>query len=445
VVPSKLRTFHARASVQSEDLSLSISSKIFSFAGEILVFVSRHRPNSNLSWTSQEVGGNDNLSLDKIEGSPALEIVNLVLQKRALGEKIISLAVGDPSFSTPKGIINAAYNSMLAGDVHYTSSYGTPEVREAIKSKVRRRNRIEAEIENTIFITTKLSVYAALVAVAALPSFDVLVPDPGYFYSDPILLAGGNPIFYRLKENDFSLDLESIERRATENTKAIMVNSPSNPTSKVLTKEELEPLYDFCERRGIYIISDEAYEDLTYGRKHVAAGSIETSGPKKVISLFSLSKSYSMTGWRAGYVVASREMIHRINKFIENTVTCFPPFIEKASAFALNEGDQYIEEFKKEYELRKERIESKIKQIDALKLNSIEGAFYAFPSFSADGTPSRSLVKAMLLQEGVAALPGSVFGPSGENHIRLSFSGSTAEIDEGMERISRFFSKRKRK
>ncbi|MGI0080359.1 MAG: pyridoxal phosphate-dependent aminotransferase [Nitrososphaerales archaeon] len=379
--------------------------------------------------------------LSKIEGSPSLELVNLVLEKKGRGEKVVSLAIGDPSMNTPKEIIEVAYQSMLSGEVHYISSYGTMDVRQAIKDKVGRRNSIRAEVENCVFLTTKFSVYAALVAVSD-STFDALTPDPGYFYSEPIILSGGNPIYYHLSK-DFSLDLDEIRRRTTPKTKAILINSPSNPTSKVFEKSELKELYSFCSERGIYIISDEAYEDLIYeNKKHFSVGSLE-SEPEIVISLFSLSKSYCMTGWRAGYVVAGNKIIHLINKFLENTVTCFPPFIEKASAHALNSCDHYIIEFRKEFEKRRNIITEKIDKIDDLTSNSIEGAFYAFPSYRGN-TRSIDLAKKILEKKDVAVLPGLAFGSSGEGHLRLSFSGPLEEIDEGMERLKDYFREEKR-
>ena len=232
--------------------------------------------------------------LSSIEGSPSLEVVNLVLQKRAKGENVISLAIGDPESNTPREIEDAAFSSMTSGQVHYVPAFGTPGVRRAIRDKVWRRNGINAEIDETIFITTKLAVYTALFAVSEM-GYEALIPDPGYFYSEPVILSGGNPVRYKLNQ-DFSLDLEEIKRKTTPKTKAILVNSPSNPTGRVLTNNELKELYYFCSERGIYVLSDDAYEDLTYdGISHFAIGSLETK-PDKVISIFSLSKSYAMTG-----------------------------------------------------------------------------------------------------------------------------------------------------
>jgi aspartate aminotransferase len=377
------------------------------------------------------------MHLSKIEASPSLELVYLVLDKKAKGEKVVSLAVGDPSFQTPKEIIEAAHQSMLEGDVHYVSSYGIMDVRRAIQNKVRRKNSINAEIENCVFITTKFSVYASLVSISETP-FDALIPSPGYFYSDPVILAGGNPIYYDLAP-DFSLDMDEIKRKTTPETKAIMINTPSNPTGKVLERKELQRLYDYCHERGIYIISDEAYEDLVYAKEHFSIGSLETS-PDLVISIFSLSKSYAMTGWRAGYLVAGNRVIAPLNKYLEHVVSCFPPFIEKASAYALNNCDRIILDFKKAYKERRDFLSERLEGIPNLETSPIEGAFYAFPRYRKE-IGSIELSKKLLEKENVAVLPGISFGPRGEGHIRLSFSGSMEDIDEGTKRIRKFFNK----
>jgi aspartate/methionine/tyrosine aminotransferase len=377
--------------------------------------------------------------LSKIEGSPSLEVVNLVLEMKARGEKVVSLAIGDPSFDTPKEIIDAAYKSLLSGNVHYTSSYGTMDVREAVKNKVGRRNAIRAEVENCLFVTTKLAIYAALVA-ASESEFEALTPDPGYFYSEPIILSGGTPVRYELAQ-DYSLDLDEIKRKTTKKTKAILVNSPSNPTSKVLEKSELSELFEFCRDRSIFIISDEAYEDLIYdGKSHFSIGSLETNVPEIVVSIFSLSKSYSMTGWRAGYTVAGKKIIYLMNKFLENTVTCFPPFIEQASAFALNNCDRQISDFKKMYEKRRNSFVETLSMIKGLECNSIEGAFYAFPKYDKRLGNSTGVAKQILEKRGVAVLPGIAFGEKGEHRLRLSFSGAEEDIAEGMKNLGAFFS-----
>jgi aspartate aminotransferase len=373
--------------------------------------------------------------LDKIPDSPAFEIFNLASKKRAAGEKVFSLAIGEPSFDTPLPIVDAAYESMKSGGGHYSSSWGSKDLREAIVEKVRRKNRLNASLENAIFITTKLSIYASLLSLASA-NFEVLVPDPGYYYSEPVALSGGRPVRYRLSA-DFYLDLDEIESKITPRTRAIIVNTPSNPAGKVFDEKDLKRLLELCVKRKVKVISDEAYEDLVYEKKHVSLGSMEAS-PKAVVSLFSLSKSFAMTGWRAGYVVADRETILRVNRFLETAVTCFPPFIQAASAYALRNCERYTVEFREELRRRRALLEEGLSEIPALESDRVEGAFYGFPRYRTR-LGSKVVARRLLNEQNVAVLPGVIFGPSGERHLRISFGSAPETIVEATRRLKEFF------
>ena len=240
--------------------------------------------------------------LDDLMESASLEILDLVFEKRSSGNKVISLYIGEPVFDTPKEIVEAAVESMRSGMTHYISSYGLPELREAIVNKVSKKNRIMCSKDNTIFMSGKMAIYAIALALNSETGSEILVPDPGYFYTEPVMMAGLNPVRYYLNP-DYSLNLEEIKQKITNKTKGIFINTPSNPTGYVYSKGELNELYSLCSEKNIKIISDEAYEDLVYEKEHFSIGSLEDT-PETVISIFTLSKSYSMTGWRGGYVIA---------------------------------------------------------------------------------------------------------------------------------------------
>jgi len=372
--------------------------------------------------------------ISDLAGSPSLEMVNLVLQKIARGEKVISLAIGEPVYNTPSEIIEVAYESMKSGDTHYTSSYGTQEVREAIVEKVKRKNKINASLENSIFITSKQSIYSTLMAIAGKRK-KVLLPNPGYFYSEPAMLAGFSPVRYDLRD-DLSLDAEKIAEKIDSDTAAIIINTPGNPTGRVIDRGDLETIYEACRKKGVHIISDEAYEDLVYEKEHFSVGSLEDS-PDVVITIFSLSKSYSMTGWRAGYTIAREDIVTNIARVIEHTYTCSPPFIQKASAYALKNGQKFIEQFKNEFMKKREYVKSRLEVMNGLSLRPIEGAFYAFPSYSKK-KKSTEFSKELLEMYGTAVLPGSAFGPAGEGHIRISFGGSMESIATGLDMLEKY-------
>ena len=373
--------------------------------------------------------------LDKVKDSPAFEIFNLAAKKQAKGEKVFSLSVGEPSFDTPLPIIKAAYQSMKNGGGHYTSSWGSSSLREAIVQKVRRKNRINAATENVIFLTTKLSIYASVLTLAR-PNFEVLVPDPGYYYSEPVILSGGKPVRYKLAR-DFTLDLDEIRSKVTPKTRAIVVNTPSNPAGKVLDRKSLRGLLELCVGKGVKVISDEPYEDLIYEKKHVSIGSMEDS-PNSVVSLFSLSKSFSMTGWRAGYMVADPETIRSVNRFLETAVTCYPPFILAASEYAIRNCEPYTVKFREELKKRRALLEEGISQIPSLEWEHVEGAFYGFPSFKSR-LGSREVARRLITEHNVALLPGVIFGPSGEGRIRISFGSPRETIEEATRRMRIFF------
>jgi len=374
------------------------------------------------------------LPLRDVGDSVTYSVFGKVNEMAARGVKVYPLAIGEPSFSTPRAIVKKARESMDDGDTHYVSSYGIPEVRAAIRYKVRRRNRINAEVSNTMFISTKLAVYASIVA-AADGEGEVLIPNPGYFYSQPVALSGAKPVLYNLA-GDYSFDLDEVRKRTTKRTRAIIVNTPSNPTGKMLSRRELKELLDFSGERKIYVISDESYEDLVYEKEHVSVGSMERE-PSLVISVFSLSKSFAMTGWRAGYVVASATVIGLLDRFIEHTLSCFPPFIQRASAYALREGGDSTRRFREELRVRKALMERMMRRIPRLEFNRAEGAFYAFPKYDAK-ISSMQFSRRLLDSKGVAVLPGSIFGPAGEKHLRISFAAPKQTIEEGMSLLGEF-------
>jgi len=375
------------------------------------------------------------LPLRDIGDSVSYGIFGKVNEMASRGVKVYPLAIGEPSFATPRAIIEEAREAMHAGDTHYVSSYGIPEVRLAIRDKVRRRNRINAEVSNTMFISTKLAVYASIVATAD-GGGEVLIPNPGYFYSQPVVLSGAKPIWYNLA-GDYSLDVDEVRKRTTKKTRAIIVNTPSNPTGKMLSRRELKALLDFSREMNIYVISDESYEDLVYEKEHVSVGSLEGE-PSSVISVFSLSKSFAMTGWRAGYVVAGKTVIGLLDRFIEHTLSCFPPFIQRASAYALREGGSSTRRFREELRGRRALMERMMKRIPRLEFARAEGAFYAFPRYDAR-IGSLEFSRKLLDSKGVAVLPGSIFGPAGEKHLRISFAAPREIIEEGMGLLGEFF------
>ncbi len=377
------------------------------------------------------------MPLYDLEHSASLEVIGKVMEKISAGEAVYSLAIGEPVFDTPPKIIEAATQGMGKGMTHYVSSLGIPEVRSAIVRKVGRKNRIRCEEKNTIFMSGKMAIFAVYMALDTGKGDEVLVPDPGYFYTEPAVLAGVKAVPYSLN-SDYSLDLGEIEGKITPRTRAIIINTPSNPTGRVYPEDDLRKLLELCRSRGIKLVSDEAYEDLTYGTKHVSAGSLE-SAPETVISIFTLSKSYAMTGWRAGYIIAEEGIIRDLGRYMDQAVTCFPPFVQHASAYALDNMDSEVEEFRRNFQEKRDFVMRKLREIPGIKANPVEGAFYIFPEYAQD-IPSTEVAARLIEEHNVAVIPGIAFGIRGEGHIRISYSGSMESLEIAMDRMKSFFS-----
>lgn len=377
------------------------------------------------------------MPLYDLEHSASLEVIGKVMKKISAGETVYSLAIGEPVFDTPPAIIKAAVEGMGKGMTHYVSSMGIPEVRAAIVRKVGRKNGIKCGDENTLFMSGKMAIYAIYMALDTGKGDEVLVPDPGYFYTEPAVLAGIRAVPYFLND-DYSLNIREIENKITPKTRAVVINTPSNPTGRVYPEEDLRKLLELCRSRGIRLVSDEAYEDLTYGTKHVSAGSLEEA-PHTVISIFTLSKSYAMTGWRAGYIIAEEGIIRDLGRYMDQAVTCFPPFVQHASAYALDNMDPEVEEFRKDFQKKRDFVMQKLHEIPGMKANPVEGAFYIFPEYGSD-MPSKEVAAKLIEEHNVAVIPGIAFGNKGEGHIRISYSGSMESLENAMDRMKIFFS-----
>jgi len=372
--------------------------------------------------------------LDKIEPAATVRLNNLALELRRRGENIISFAAGEPDFDTDKRIIDEAYASMLKGETHYTSSLGLYELRERIAEKVNNENNIPAGAENVIIIPTKFAIYAALISIIEYND-EVLIHDPYWVsYESQVKLTGAKPIFFRLTEH-FSLDTEDLKSKISSRTKAIIINTPNNPTGAVFSRDEIKALVDLARDYNLYIISDEIYEKLIYEGEHVSPASYD---PERVIVVNGFSKAFAMTGWRIGYAVANKNIIGRMEKFVQHTLTCLPAFIQRAAVKALDLGAEIYEKYREEYRRRRDFLISELNNINNLEISKPMGTFYLFPKYKINMN-SEDLAKLLLEREKVLVVPGSSFGKNGEYHFRISFATSMSSLREGAKRIQEFF------
>jgi aminotransferase len=357
-------------------------------------------------------------------------------------EDVISLGVGEPDFVTPWRIREAGIYSLEQGYTSYTSNYGILELREEIAQYLHSRYGIEYDAGTEILITVGVSEGLDLAMRAVIdPGDEVIGYEPSYVsYLPCTILAGGKfiPVPTTLK-NEFRVKAEDIEKQLTPNTKAVMLGYPSNPTGAVMDRSSLEQIAEVVERHGLLVISDEVYERLVYGIKHVCFASLP--GMREcTIHLGGFSKAFAMTGWRIGFAAARADIIEAMMKIHQYTMMCAPTMAQMAALEALRGGDEQVKEMLDEYDQRRRVM---VKGFNDIGLDCFEprGAFYAFPSIKTTGMTSEVFAEKLLLEEHVAVVPGDAFGKSGEGHVRCCYATSMEEIEEALERMGRFVKK----
>jgi aspartate aminotransferase len=384
-----------------------------------------------------------------IPPSITLAIGAKVKELKAQGKKIIAFGAGEPDFNTPEKISQAAIESLLAGNTHYMSSAGTPEAREAIANKLRTENNIDCTQANiSINAGAKMSINLALMSILDPgKNQEVVVPTPAWVSYKPMIeLAGGKMIEVPTSVGtDFKCTPEELEAAITPNTKAIMLNTPSNPCGTMYTPDELRAIAKMLERhQGIYIISDEIYDKLIYGDiEHFSLGSIPEIA-RQVITINGLSKAYAMTGWRIGYACAPENVVKAMNTLQSQINTSITSFCYATIPVAL-EMNEEVESMRKIFTKRSALMFELIQQWPNVECAEPTGAFYAFPKIShyfgktspagTEITDAVNFTKALLDETMVAVVPGTDFGGCGPDHIRLSFACSKEQIEEGVTKI----------
>ena len=373
----------------------------------------------------------------------AIKRVQLMAQA---DKRIISLAQGIPSFDTPEHIKKAAIKAIKKGEVDkYTTGYGIDELRIAIAAKVKRDNNISATKDQVIVTHGGIEAMMATFIALLNPSDEIIVLSPDYashITQTQIARHGGRPIYVPLTEteNGWVLDVEKVESAVTQRTKAILMCNPCNPTGKVYTMDELKALAKVAKKFNLFIISDEIYEYFTYDKnKHISIGSLPEAADR-VISIFGVSKSYAMTGWRIGYIVANKDHITQIMKIHDSLVTCPTAVSQYAALAAITGKKDSIIEFKKAYAKRRQIVIDALKKSKKLQLVAPEGAYYAFVKVVGD-VDDYDLTMRLLHEAHVAVVPGNAFGLGGESHIRISFGGEEKDIREGMKRLVSYIEK----
>ena len=376
--------------------------------------------------------------MNRMAPSGIRKVNEKALAMERCGEKVIHFEIGRPDFDTPEYIKKAAIESLNAGNVFYTSNFGTMELRQAIADKLRRENGVDYKATE-VLVTAGLSEAVFAVLATILEEGDeLLVPDPVWLnYINVPNLLNAVPVTYELKEeNGYQLDLSEIKSKITPKTRAIVIVTPNNPTGGVLSRETLEGLAKLAVKNDLLVISDEVYERLIYdGEKHISIASLPGM-KERTFTMNGMSKAYSMTGWRLGYVAAPEEYIAVINKFHQHNTTCAVSFGQAAAVVALRDEGNEVNEMVKEYQRRRDYAVKAINEIDGLSCLCPKGAFYIFINCKALNMKSAELADYLLEHAKIALVPGDVFGPGGEGYLRMSFANSYENIVEGCKRLS---------
>ncbi|MFW3146232.1 MAG: pyridoxal phosphate-dependent aminotransferase [Thermoplasmatota archaeon] len=372
-----------------------------------------------------------------VQPSATVALSNKVKRLKRQGLDILSFTLGEPDFKTPQHIIDAAKNALDDGLTHYVQSMGMPQLRTALAEHVGRKNDIKAEMDNVIVLPTKFALYCAIQA-SVNQGDQVIFPNPGWVsYGPMVTLAKGTPVPVKMRYNDgWEWHPDDIRSHITHKTRVIIVNTPSNPTGSLISRDALKEIAEIADEKDLLIISDEVYENLIYEDDHFSIGSIDDVADRTV-TISGFSKSYAMTGWRIGWMIATQEMIKMVNKLQEHSLTCLPGFVQMGALAALENGDDCVREMREEFRARRDMLIPMLNEIEGVTCEVPKGAFYAF--FRMDtGFRSMDLAEMLLYKAHIALTPGSAFGSAGEGHLRMSYAASRENLQEGVSRISQF-------
>lgn len=372
------------------------------------------------------------LRVSKLPRSGIREILDSVK-----GDDVINLAAGDPNFPTPEHITVAACNALTEGATHYTHGRGLIELREQWSNKLEAENSIRGIDPRTQVVVTAGALNAlAATFLAILNEGDrVLLPDPGFAnYEAQVLLAGGVPVATPYPfDSRFAPDLGQLEEAASK-AKVLIVNSPANPTGAVLSEAELHAIADIAKAHDLLVIADEAYEHLVYAPvRHLSIASLPGMS-ERTLSIHSMSKSWAMTGWRVGYVSGPAEILDLISKVQEHVIGCPPAATQWGALTALTGPITARRAMFQEYEQRRRLTIDALSGIKKMELVEPYGAFYAFPRINV-GLEGKDLALAIASETGVISVPGTAFGLSGDEHVRLCYAGDRSSLTEGLRRL----------
>lgn len=375
-----------------------------------------------------------------LKGSSTVAISDRARSLQQQGVNVVNLGGGDPDFDTPRYIVDAGVEAIRGGQTHYVASQGIPAFRKAIAEKLSRENGLSYDPDREIVATAsgKLALYIALESLLD-PRDEVLYLEPAWVSYRPLIeLIGGCPVAVSLSPADnFAVRSTLLERKITPRTKAILINSPNNPTGRVLGPEELQVIHEVALKHDLWVISDEIYEHLVYdGHRHVSIATLPEMRDRTVV-VNGMSKAYAMTGWRIGYLAAPSVLSEQILKVQQHVVTCAASFGQIAATEALQGPQDCVKTMRQEYDKRRRRIAEALNSIPGVRCPLPEGAFYFFPEVDYKDYDSWQIAEYLISEAHVAVTPGQAFGEAARKNIRLTYATSMANLLEAVERMRR--------
>jgi aminotransferase len=354
--------------------------------------------------------------------------------------EVISLGVGEPDFTTPPQIVEEGVRSLRSGRTHYTSNFGTIELRRALATHLERLYSVSYDPASEICVTVGASeAVAATMAALVDPGDEVVLHEPSYVaYLPSIVFNGGTPVMVSTTAaSGFALQPEQVEAAITPRTKVLFLGYPCNPTGAVLDEATLRALAEIAVRHDLLVVSDEIYDRLVYGgHRHLPIASLPGMRERTVL-MGGFSKAYAMTGWRVGYVCAPKDLLEGIVKVHQYEIMSAPTTAQDAAVVALRTGEPDVARMHDEYDRRRRMFVAGLNEIGLPTVEPL-GAFYAFPSIRPTGLSSEQFSERLLFEHKVAVIPGSAFGPSGEGHVRATLATSYEDLQEALVRIRRF-------
>jgi len=377
--------------------------------------------------------------LKEVPFSGIRKVFDTVRELEAKGREVIHWQIGRPDFDTPAHIKQAAIEALQRGEVHYAPNLGVPALRKAIgeRTQIDTGVFVDGEKQAVVMAGANEGIIVSMMAFVN-PGDEVLVTDPNWHHYKAIVsLAGGIPVEVPTREEDgFVLVPSEVEKRITKRTKMLCITSPGNPTGCVQSRESLEALAKIAERHNLVVLSDEIYSRIYYGKEKIAPSFYSIPGmAERTVIINGFTKTYAMDGWRLGWTVASEQMTRAILKVRQYTTVCVNTFAQYGAVAALKGDQTCVEAMIAEFAKRRAIMLEGLRSIPNVTVPEPLGAFYVFPNISAYGKSSAEMGDYLLNEHGIASVAGSVFGASGEGHLRMAYSCSTEECTKGIAKL----------